>query len=46
MSFADTLAFHEAIRDAYIRSGYTLIEVPRASVAERATFVLDVIDAG
>ena len=45
MSFADTVAFHEVIRDAYRRTGYTLVEVPCASVAERAAFVAGVIDA-
>jgi predicted ATPase len=43
MSFQDTIPFHEAIVDAYERSGYTLVEVPRAPVDERAAFVRDAV---
>jgi predicted ATPase len=43
MSFADTIPFHAALVDAYERTGYTLIEVPRDSVENRATFVRDLI---
>jgi predicted ATPase len=39
MSFPDTIPFHEAIVAAYELAGYTLIEVPRGSAAERAAFV-------
>lgn len=39
MSFADTLAFHEALVDAYERAGYVLVEVPRRSEDNRAAFV-------
>jgi predicted ATPase len=39
MSFADTIPFHEAIVEAYERTGYKLIEVPRGSAEERGTFV-------
>jgi predicted ATPase len=39
MSFADTIPFHEAVVAAYERAGYTLIEVPQGSAAERAAFV-------
>lgn len=45
MPFADTFAFQDAIRDAYSRTGYELIEVPRISVAERVAFVVGLIDA-
>ncbi len=45
MPFADTIAFHEALVDAYSRTGYTLVEVPRATVAERAAFVRDILGA-
>jgi predicted ATPase len=44
MSFSDTLAFHEALVDAYERTGYVLIEVPRTSIEDRAAFVRDVVN--
>ena len=43
MSFEATIGFHDAIVDAYERSGYTLVQVPRGSIEERASFVRDVI---
>ena len=43
MSFADTIPFHEALVEAYERTGYTLIEVPRGSAEERGAFVRDVV---
>ncbi len=43
MSFADTIPFQEALMDAYGRAGYTLVEVPRDSVENRAAFVRDLI---
>jgi predicted ATPase len=43
MSFADTLAFHEAVVDAYGRAGYTLIEVPRRPADQRSRFVRDFV---
>jgi predicted ATPase len=43
MSFADTIPFHEAIVEAYERTGYTLVEVPRGSPAERGAFVRDAV---
>lgn len=46
MSFAATKGFQEAIKDAYDRTGYTLLEVPRGSVAERAAFVRAAMGAG
>ncbi len=39
MSFDDTVSFSETLRDVYERSGYTLVDVPRDSIADRATFV-------
>jgi predicted ATPase len=39
MSFEQTLAFHDALVDAYRRSGYELVEVPRAPLDERVAFV-------
>lgn len=41
MSFADTVVFHEALVDAYARTGYRLVAVPKGPVADRAGFVLD-----
>jgi predicted ATPase len=39
MSFADTIAFHSLLEDAFDRSGYRRVTVPRASVGDRAAFV-------
>jgi predicted ATPase len=39
MSFEDTVSFSQALRDVYERSGYTLVDVPRDSIADRAAFV-------
>lgn len=39
MSFKDTVAFQAAVKDAFERAGYTLVEIPRDSVANRAAFV-------
>lgn len=39
MSFDDTVSFGRKLRDVYERSGYTLVDVPRDSIANRATFV-------
>jgi predicted ATPase len=39
MSFDDTVSFSKSLRDVYERSGYTLVDVPRDSIAGRATFV-------
>jgi predicted ATPase len=39
MSFDDTVSFGRTLRDVYERSGYTLVDVPRDSIADRATFV-------
>lgn len=46
MSFADTLPFHAALVDGYERIGYTLVEVPRDAVEDRAAFVRDLITQG
>ena len=43
MSFADTFPFHDALVDAYERTGYIMVEVPRGSVEHRAAFVRDSI---
>ena len=39
MSFDDTVSFGHTLRDVYERSGYTLVDVPRNSIDERAAFV-------
>ncbi len=39
MSFDDTVSFGHTLRDVYERSGYTLVDVPRSSIDERALFV-------
>jgi predicted ATPase len=43
MSFGDTIAFHEALVDAYAGAGYTLVEVPRDSPEQRAAFAREFI---
>ena len=43
MSFDETLSFSETLRDVYMRSGYTPVDVPRGSVDDRATFVRKMI---
>jgi predicted ATPase len=43
MSFADTIPFHAALVDAYERAGYSLVEVPRDSAANRAAFVRELV---
>lgn len=44
MSFGETLAFHEALIQAYERARYAVIPVPRDSVEERASFLRSFID--
>lgn len=39
MSFADTLAFHRVLVDAYEDAGYAFVRVPRSGIDERAAFV-------
>ena len=39
MSFEDTVSFSRELRDVYERSGYTLVDVPRDSIGDRAAFV-------
>jgi predicted ATPase len=39
MSYADTLPFHDAIIDAYARSGYEAVLVPKVPLEERVPFV-------
>jgi predicted ATPase len=43
MSFADTVAFHGALTDAYERAGYSLVAVPRDSMENRAAFLRDFV---
>jgi len=39
MPFADTVAFHAALEEAFDRSGYRRVSVPRGQVTDRAAFV-------
>jgi predicted ATPase len=39
MSFADMVVFHAALEDAFDRSGYRRVAVPRGSARDRAAFV-------
>ena len=39
MSFVDTVAFHTVLEDAFDRSGYRRVTVPRGSAGDRAAFV-------
>lgn len=41
MSFADTVTFHAGLEDAFDRSGYRRVTVPRGSPADRAAFVYE-----
>ena len=43
MLFDDTVWFSEALKGLYGRSGYTLVEVPRGSVEDRAAFLRTMI---
>jgi len=38
-TFADAVAFHRLIESAYDRAGYTLVEIPRGPVEDRAAYV-------
>lgn len=46
MSFADTLAFHRALADAYEDAGYAFVTVPRSGIDERAAFVRRFVRTG
>ena len=41
MTFEATVGFQRLIEAAYREAGYTLIEVPRGAIEDRAAFVLD-----
>jgi len=43
-TFAQAEAFYEYVVEAYQRLGYQIIELPNASVEERAAFVVDTIE--
>lgn len=45
MSFEQTAPFHDALVDAYARTGYPLVVVPTGSVEDRAAFVRAFIEA-
>lgn len=44
-TFAEAVTTYELCATAYQDAGYALVEIPKASVAERANFILDHIDA-
>ena len=39
MSFDETVAFSESLREVYQRFGYSLTDVPQGSISDRAAFV-------
>jgi predicted ATPase len=41
MSFADAVAFHAALEDAFDRSGYRLVVVPHGPTTDRGAFVAE-----
>jgi predicted ATPase len=43
MSFDETLSFSEPLRDVYVRSDYTPVDVP-LSVDDRAAFVREMVN--
>ena len=43
LDFKGAVAFGELIRAAYLASGYELIEMPAASISQRADFIRDVL---
>ena len=43
MTFEDAKAFGDRVREIYIDLGYTLVDVPRDTVAARVRFVLDTL---
>lgn len=42
-TYTEAVNLYTAIKNAYLRAGYNLIEVPQTTVANRVRFVLDVI---
>jgi predicted ATPase len=40
MTLEEAAAFGESVRDVYLRLGYTIVDVPRATIVERARFVM------
>jgi predicted ATPase len=43
MTFDEAAAFGDAVRGVYMRLGYRLVQVPRASIAERTEFVIQAV---
>jgi predicted ATPase len=43
--FAEAIATHEVVVAGYVEAGYELIEIPKATVAERVEFVIDRVEA-
>jgi predicted ATPase len=44
MTFEQAEAFGLMVRDIYVELGYSLVDVPRGTVAERAKFILETLD--
>jgi len=44
LDFDGAVAFGEALRDTYVRCGYSIVTVPRGAVDERAAFVRRAIE--
>jgi predicted ATPase len=45
MNFRQVCEFHQLIRNAYTDLGYNLVEVPRCSIQERASFIKGLLNA-
>lgn len=43
MPFEQAAAFGVSVRDVYVRLGYRVVDVPRASIAERTEFVIHAV---
>lgn len=44
LDFEGAQAFGELVRHSYVKSGYMLIDVPKASILERAEFIMQRLD--
>ena len=44
LDFAGAAAFGERTRQAYSRSGYVILDVPKTTLADRCAFILDHLD--
>jgi len=43
MTFEATVAFHRLLERGYANAGYTLVEIPRGSIQDRAAFVAKIL---